>query len=70
MLCVCADITISQLNLWIKAAGLDIDHRRTSRFTQAEKAQYFQDCPNAAFYNVETQEMLNAKVTLEKVRLV
>ena len=59
------------LNKWIKeAARLDIDHRPVTKYTQTETAEFFQDCLTAVFCNTETQDVTNAKVTLEKVRLV
>jgi len=59
------------LNKWIKdAARLDIDHRHVTKFTQTDTAQFFQDCPIYVFRNSETQDVTDAKVTLEKVRLV
>ena len=70
MLCVRADITPGQLKKWKLVAKLDFDHKPVAKWSQAATADYFQDCPTAVFCNVETQEMLNAKVTLEKVRLV
>jgi hypothetical protein len=59
------------LNTWIKvAARLDINHHPVTKFTQTATAQFFQDCPISVFCNTETQDVTDAKVTLEKVRLV
>jgi hypothetical protein len=69
VLCVCAAISVGELNKWIGvAARLDIDHRIICKGTQAETAKYFRDNPTAVFRNVETVEMLNAKVNLITVR--
>ena len=70
VLCVRADITLNMLKKWIReAARLDIDHRLVNKFTQTETAQFFQDSPISVFCT-ETQDVTDAKVTLEKVRLV
>ena len=70
MPCVSAGINEPLLTNWIKVARLDIDHRRINKFTQTDTAQFFQDCPIYVFRNSETQDVIDAKVTLEKVRLV
>ena len=67
-LCVCAEITDKQLENWIKAAGLIIDHRAVTRFTQKETAEYFQEWPDAVFSDASRGRARLEAVTLETVR--
>ena len=60
---------MKELSNWIAAAGLVIDHRVVSRFTQQETAEYFQDCPGAVFSEASRgRAWVEATVTLETVR--